>query len=81
MVEAGFVAVEGTVIGVAVALVGSYGLVLSDSGFIADFEWGVPWVDVVVIVGLSLGASAVAALWPARRASAIRPAEALRITD
>ena len=81
MVEAGFVAVEGTVIGVVVALIGSYGLVLSDSGFISDFQWGVSWTEVAVIVALSLGASTVAALWPARRASLIRPAEALRITD
>ena len=81
LIEAAFVAVEGTVIGVLVALIGSYGLVLSGSGFIEGFSWGVPWNEVAVIVGISLGASVIAALWPARRATTIEPAEALRIAD
>ena len=81
LVEAGFVAVEGVLIGVLVALIGSYGLVLSGSGFTKGFTWGVPWGEVAVIVAIALGTSAVAAVWPARRASRIEPAEALRITD
>jgi len=81
LVEAAFVAFEGVVLGVAVALVGSYGLVLSGATFAEGMTWGVPWTEVLGISLLALVASSVAALWPARRASRIRPAEALRITD
>ncbi len=79
--EATFVAVEGVLIGVAVALIGTYGLVSSDNNFTEGFTWGVPWTDVLVIAAIALGTSGLAALWPARRASEIRPAVALRLTD
>ncbi len=79
--EAGFVAVEGVLIGVAVALIGTYGLISSDNNFTEGFTWGVPWTEVLVIVAIALVTSGLAALWPARRASEIRPAQALRITD
>ena len=81
MIEAGFVAIEGTFIGVVVALIGTYGLVSSDAGFVEGMTWGVPWGDVGLIVAIALGASALTAVLPARRASKIQTAEALRITD
>lgn len=81
LIEAGFVAVEGVVIGVTVALIGTYGLVASGVSFTEGMTWGVPWRDIGLIVVLALGASAITAIFPARRASKILPAEALRITD
>lgn len=81
LVEAAFVAVEGVVIGVLVALIGSRGLVASGSNFVAGMRWTVPWGEVGVIVAIALVASAATALWPARRASRIEPADALRMTD
>lgn len=81
LIEAGFVTVEGVTIGVLVGLIGTYGLVLSNSGFVEGMNWGVPWKEVAVIVGIALAASAVAAIVPARRASRIEPAEALRVND
>ncbi len=81
LIEAGFVTIEGVAIGVLVGLIGTYGLVLSNSGFVEGLDWGVPWNEVALIVAIALVASAIAAILPARRASKIKPAEALRVTD
>jgi len=81
MIEAIFVALEGVAIGVVVALIGSYGLVSSDNTFTDGFVWAVPWGEVLIVVAIAVGTSAIAALWPARHASQIRPAVALRISD
>jgi putative ABC transport system permease protein len=79
--EASFVAAEGIVLGVAVALVGTYGLVLNGSGFLAGFSWAVPWSAIVVVAVLTLAAAATTAVVPAVQASRIQPARALRIVD
>ena len=50
LLEAAFIAVEGVATGVIVALVGSYGLVLNGTGFMAGFEFAVPWAEIAVIV-------------------------------
>ena len=81
LVEAAFIAVEGVSIGVGVALIGSYGLVASGNNFAEGFQWGVPWGEVAGVVALALVTSTLIALWPARRASRIRPAVALRVAD
>jgi putative ABC transport system permease protein len=41
----------------------------------------VPWVGLLVILGLPLVASLAATAWPASRAAAIKPAVALRAAD
>ena len=81
LLEGVFVAIEGVLIGVGAGLIGTWGLVSSDNNFTEGFEWGVPWRAIAIIVGVALLASALAALWPARRAAAIEPAVALRMTD
>jgi putative ABC transport system permease protein len=81
LVEGGFIAVEGVTIGVVVALVSSYGLVTSGNNFAEGFAWGVPWREVAGIVAVAVVTSTLIALWPARRASQIRPAVALRTAD
>jgi putative ABC transport system permease protein len=81
VLEAGFVALEGVLIGVAIALVASSGFAASDADWAEGMTWGVPIGEVVLIVAIALAATLVASLWPARRATQIRPAAALRIAD
>ncbi len=81
LIEAGFVAIEGVAIGVAVALIGTYGLVSSGQNFTEGFHWSVPVSSLAIIVAIAVVTSILAALWPAVRASRIRPAAALRIAD
>lgn len=81
LTEATFIAVEGVLIGVVVALVGSYGLVMSGADFMRDWDFAVPWDEVGVICAITLGATALTAVIPALRASRIKPAVALRAID
>jgi putative ABC transport system permease protein len=81
LLEASFIAVEGVAIGVVVALIGSYGLVLNGTGFMAGFEFAVPWRDIGAIVAIALVATTITALVPSRRAATIKPAVALRTVD
>ncbi len=79
--EAGFVAVEGILIGVAIALVASYGFAAAGADWAEGLTWGVPFGEVALIVSIAVLATLIAASWPARRAARIHPAAALRITD
>ncbi|MEO1064876.1 MAG: FtsX-like permease family protein [Actinomycetota bacterium] len=79
--EATFIATEGVLIGVLVAFVGTYGLVLNNSGFMEGFSWAVPWTDVLIVSALTLTAAALTAAVPSRQAGRIRPAQALRTLD
>ncbi len=81
LIEAGFVAIEGVAIGVAVALIGTYGLVSSGQNFTEGFRWSVPVASLSIIVAIAVVTSILTASWPALRASRIRPAAALRAAD
>ena len=80
--EAGLIAVQGTVIGAALGLIQTRTL-LSGSDSFGDVPpaFVVPWVGLLVILGLPLVASLAATAWPASRAAAITPAVALRAAD
>ncbi len=80
--EAGLIAVQGTVIGAVLGLVTTRTL-LSGSDSFGDVPppFVVPWVGLLVILGLPLVASLAATAWPASRAAAIKPAVALRAAD
>jgi len=82
VLESAFVALEGTLIGTALALVTAYQIVTS-SDDLGDFDAGfsVPWLQVSVVLGVALVASVLATATPAAQASRIRPAVALRIAD
>lgn len=80
LLESGFTAIEGILLGTVLALVTASQLVANgDFGEGAVFE--IPWLDVAVLCTVSLVASLLATTWPARQASRIPPAVALRVED
>ncbi len=81
MFEAGFLAVLGVLIGVAIALVATYVLAISGADFAQGYHFGVPVAEVVVIAAIALVPTVLAAALPARQASHIEPAVALRVRE
>jgi putative ABC transport system permease protein len=79
-IETGFIALQGTLIGASLALLTLYTLV-SRSDAMGDSTFSVPWVELIVLLVGTVGASLVATVAPAVSASRIRPAVALRTTD
>jgi putative ABC transport system permease protein len=82
LLESGFVALEGVVIGTALSLVTAYQIVVK-SDFFGDIRipFSVPWLQLAVLVGAALAFSLLATVGPARQAARIKPAVALRIAD
>jgi len=82
LTESAFVALEGIVLGTALSIVTSYLLFQNDPSFKGTgVGFPVPWLTIAVLVGAAAVASLLATYWPARQASHIRPAVALRIAD
>jgi putative ABC transport system permease protein len=79
-VETGFIAVQGTLIGVTLALLTLYTLV-TRSDAMGDVPFAVPWLPLIVLLLATVSASLLATVAPAVSASRIRPAVALRTTD
>lgn len=80
IVESGFVAVEGVVVGTVLAVITVWRLIGANS-FGDGLQFSVPWLSLFLLVGLTLLASLVATVAPAQQASRIKPAVALRIAD
>lgn len=80
LLEFSFVALLGTAIGIVLGLILSYNAISDIRAEEADenLRWIVPWVQIIVIVILTYTFSMVATYLPARQASRIYPAEALR---
>lgn len=82
LTEAMFISTMGIVTGVGLGLLTSYLVLSRSSAFDGDaLPFAVPWGTLAFVIGVPLVASALAALIPARRAAALRPAEALRLAD
>ncbi len=81
--EAGFIAVQGTVIGAVLGLVTTKQLLMGTNESFGDepVAFIVPWIGLGLILTLPLVSSLAATLWPASRAANIRPAIALRAAD
>jgi putative ABC transport system permease protein len=82
LTESSFVALEGILLGAALAITTSYLLFRNDPSFDnAGVGFAIPWLSIAVLVAATALASLAATAWPARKASRIRPAVALRIAD
>ncbi|MFN8034601.1 MAG: FtsX-like permease family protein [Acidimicrobiia bacterium] len=79
--ESLFVALEGVLIGVAIAFVTSYSLVATAAMFGDGLEWGFSPLQLGIVVAIALGFSLLATAGPARAAARIRPAVALRTAE
>jgi putative ABC transport system permease protein len=82
LTESSFVALEGIVLGTALSIITSYLLFENDPSFSGTgIGFPIPWLTIAVLVAAAAIASLLATFWPARQASRIRPAVALRIAD
>lgn len=80
LLESGFVALEGIVVGTALAIVTASQL-FSNGDFGEGISFQVPWGNVFLLTGAALVASLIATAWPAQQASRIAPAVALRTAE
>ncbi len=80
LLESSFISVLGSIIGLALGLLLSFNAVTSiraESG-IEGLSFSVPWMQLGVILTLTYGFSLLTTFLPARQASRVYPAEALR---
>jgi putative ABC transport system permease protein len=80
LLESGFIAIEGILVGTTLALITSKQLVATGQ-FGKGVVFTIPWVQIGVLVAVAFVASLIATVWPAEQASRIAPAVALRIAD
>jgi putative ABC transport system permease protein len=80
LLESAFIAIEGILIGVALALVTAQQLI-NNGDFGEGIEFMIPWGQVSVLIAVALVFSLFATVWPARQAARIAPAVALRIAE
>jgi putative ABC transport system permease protein len=82
LLESGFVALEGILLGTALSIVTSYLLFRNDDDLqAAGGPFPIPWLHISLLVAATAVASLAATAWPARQAARIKPAVALRIAD
>ena len=78
LLEASFVALLGIAIGVALGAFFSHNIITELSKDIRGLEYRVPWLNIAAVVVIAYGASLLTTFLPARQASKVYPAEALR---
>jgi len=79
-IESGFIAVEGTLIGAALALL-TISNVVANTNVFGDMRVTIPWLPLLALLGGTVAASLLATTGPAISATRIKPAVALRTTD
>ena len=78
IIESVFVAVVGTVLGLILGAIVTWGF-LDNAGDQAEgLEFAIPWMNVTIVVAITIIAALITTYVPARQASKIYPAEALR---
>ncbi|MFE5543225.1 ABC transporter permease [Streptomyces sp. NPDC056534] len=80
--ESSFIAVEGIVLGSLLGVLTTW-LMYANSAAFEGLEGGFPveWTSICVLAAATFAASLLATIGPARRAAAIRPALAVRVTE
>ena len=78
LIESSFIALLGIGLGVALGAALSVGIVDSFAEQFAGIQYTVPWTTLGVVIGLAYVASLLTTFLPARQASKVYPAEALR---
>ena len=81
LIESSFIALLGIGLGVALGAALSVGIVGSFAEQFAGVQYTVPWTTLGVVVGLAYAASLLTTFLPARQASKVYPAEALRYAE
>jgi putative ABC transport system permease protein len=81
LIESSFVALLGIGLGVALGAALSVGIVDSFAEQFAGVQYTVPWTTLGVVVGLAYFAALLTTFLPARQASKVYPAEALRYAE
>jgi putative ABC transport system permease protein len=80
--ESTFVALQGIVVGIGLALIVSYQLLVNSKTFgEQSLGFSIPWLALLGLVAATLVFSLLSTLAPATQASRVRPAVALRIAD
>ncbi|HWG89827.1 MAG TPA: FtsX-like permease family protein, partial [Candidatus Thermoplasmatota archaeon] len=80
MSEVLFTTLMGIAIGVVVGVFIAYA-VFATSLQDLDVEFAIPWLDITVILVLTAAVTILATFWPARKASLVPPAEAVRYIE
>jgi putative ABC transport system permease protein len=80
LAEAGFMAVQGIVLGIGLGLIVSYQMLNSDV-MGEPLPFSVPWLAVIVLLVVPAAAAMAAAYAPAAQAARIQPAAALRTAE
>jgi putative ABC transport system permease protein len=78
LLEAGFVALLGVGIGIAIGIVIAHSLVLFIGKQHPEVTFGVPVMNLVVIALVATGSALLATWWPALLAARVSPAASLR---
>ena len=78
LVESSFIVLMGVAIGVGLGTIISYNIVNDIRDELESIRFSIPWLEIIVIVGAAYLFSLLTTYLPARQASRIYPAEALR---
>ena len=78
ILESSFIALLGIAIGVGLGTVISYNIVNDIKDDVESIRFSVPWLQIAIIIGIAYLFAMMTTYLPARQASRIYPAEALR---
>jgi putative ABC transport system permease protein len=78
LVESSFVALLGIGLGVGLALIPASQIIADMSSEIPGISFQVPWREIIFVSGLAYGMTLLTTWLPAKQASQVKPAEALR---